>query len=136
MRGYFVDNVNSPSEHWHGYFPVANGVPDPWPELSVSHHVPLSPVYQHTYQPSYQPITPPDQHVAPQHLQPARSHRHQYRVESEWYAASEESFEGRLQQELNLSEIQVELDRHNYKRKFHHLICWEERKHIEILGNK
>lgn len=57
-------------------------------------------------------------------------------LQSKWYAASEETFEGRLKGELRLGEIEVELDRHNYKLKFHNLICWEERAHIERLTEK
>ena len=54
----------------------------------------------------------------------------------EWYAAKEETFEGRLKGELKLEEIEVKLNRQNYKRKFNNLICWEERRHIEVLREK
>ena len=54
----------------------------------------------------------------------------------ERYSASKESFEDRIEEELNLEEIQAPLTRKNYKRKFHNLICWEEKRHIEILGDK
>ena len=57
-------------------------------------------------------------------------------IDSEWYAACEETFEGRLKGELQLSDIEVDLERRNYKKKFHNLICWEERRHIEILQKK
>ena len=65
------------------------------------------------------------------------SQRHQSAVRGgSEYAASSETFEGRLQEELDIREIKVDLTQHNYKRKFHNLICWEEKTHIEILGNK
>lgn len=56
--------------------------------------------------------------------------------QTERYAASEETFQGRLREVLVLGEIKVELNRLNYRRKFHNLICWEERRHIEILSEK
>jgi hypothetical protein len=62
--------------------------------------------------------------------------QHGSKSQSKLYAASEETFQGRLKGELRFSEIDVELDRKNYKRKFNNLICWEERAHIERLREK
>lgn len=53
-----------------------------------------------------------------------------------WYAAGEETFQRRLVEELNYSKIIVPLSRPNYKEKFNNLICWEERRHIEVLSQK
>jgi hypothetical protein len=52
------------------------------------------------------------------------------------YAASKESFIERIKEDLNVEVIQAPLTRENYKKKFHHMICWEEKRHIEILGEK
>ena len=54
----------------------------------------------------------------------------------ERYAASKESFGERIKEELHLEVIQAPLTRTNYKEKFHNLICWEEKRHIEILDEK
>lgn len=68
---------------------------------------------------------------------PSMGQRYQHReVGGNTYAASSERFEGRLQEVLDITEIEVELTRENYKSKFHNLICWEEKRHIEILGSK
>ena len=37
---------------------------------------------------------------------------------------------------LNIADIQQEVTRENYKEKFHKLLCWEEKEHIDILGNR
>ncbi len=52
------------------------------------------------------------------------------------YAASKEKFEERIMEELDERYIQEKLSRGNYKRKYHNLICWEEKTHIEILEKK
>jgi hypothetical protein len=70
----------------------------------------------------------------PHQFQTQQGQRHQQ--DPEWYAAKEETFEGRLKGELKLNEIEVDLNRLNYKRKFNNLICWEERRHIEVLRDK
>ena len=54
----------------------------------------------------------------------------------EMYAASKESFSERIKEELNIEIIQAPLTRKNYKEKFHHMICWEEKTHIDILAEK
>lgn len=78
----------------------------------------------------------PQQSTVPEEMQQSNKHQRGTQSQSGYYAASEETFHGRLKGELNLSEIEVELDRYNYKRKFHNLICWEERAHIELLREK
>ncbi len=52
------------------------------------------------------------------------------------YAASKKKFEERIMEELDERYIQEKLSRENYKRKYHNLICWEEKTHIEILEKK
>ena len=52
------------------------------------------------------------------------------------YAASKESFSERIKEELDIEIIQAPLTRENYKKKFHHMICWEEKRHVEILDEK
>ena len=79
---------------------------------------------------------PPSFQPPPPAAQPVHPAVHQSKKKDKGYAASGITFQERLQQELNLADIQVELCRDNYKRKFHHLICWEEKTHIEILGEK
>ena len=54
----------------------------------------------------------------------------------EMYAASKESFHERIKEDLDIEVIQAPLTRENYKKKFHNMICWEEKKHIEILDKK
>lgn len=56
--------------------------------------------------------------------------------EEKEYAASKEEFGERIKEELDIKEIQQTLSRSNYKRKFHNLICWEEKTHIDILQMK
>ena len=51
-------------------------------------------------------------------------------------AICSEKFEDRVQSELSLESIKVELTKAVYKDKFHNLICWEEKRHIEILNDK
>lgn len=51
-------------------------------------------------------------------------------------AISGETFEGRLNEDPKISVIKVELDRHNYKKKFYNLISFEERGHIKVLHDK
>ena len=52
------------------------------------------------------------------------------------YAASRVWFKGRIKEILDPAVIKAPLTRTNYKKKFHHLICWEEQSHIELLGSK
>ena len=52
------------------------------------------------------------------------------------YAAKATKFLARVQQVLRIEDIQVELTQRNYKEKMHKLLCWEEKAHIEILGEK
>lgn len=54
----------------------------------------------------------------------------------ELYAASKESFKERIKGVLDPQIIRAPLTRDNYKKKFHHMICWEEKRHIEILDEK
>ncbi len=35
--------------------------------------------------------------------------------------------------DLSMDEISCELTRENYKRKFHHLLSWEEQEHCNVL---
>ena len=42
----------------------------------------------------------------------------------------------RVTERLNIADIQQEVTRQNYKEKFHKLLCWEEKEHIDILGNR
>ena len=42
----------------------------------------------------------------------------------------------RVTERLNIADIQQEVTRENYKEKFHKLLCWEEKEHIDILGNR
>ena len=52
------------------------------------------------------------------------------------YAASKVKFEERIKEELDICHIQQNTSPENYKRKYHNLVCWEEKAHIEILGEK
>ena len=52
------------------------------------------------------------------------------------YAAKATEFLTRIQEVLHIEDIQVELTQSNYKEKMHKLLCWEEKAHIEILGEK
>ena len=52
------------------------------------------------------------------------------------YAAKATEFLARVQQVLRIEDIHTELTQGNYKEKMHKLLCWEEKAHIEILGEK
>ena len=52
------------------------------------------------------------------------------------YAAKATKFLARIRDDLLIEDIQVELTQANYKEKFHKLLCWEEKAHIEVLGEK
>ena len=52
------------------------------------------------------------------------------------FSADNVVFDERVNHFLQLESIKVELTRNSYKTKFHNLICWEEKTHIEILGDK
>ena len=52
------------------------------------------------------------------------------------YAAKAIEFLTRVQQVLRIEDIRTELTQGNYKEKMHKLLCWEEKAHIEILGEK
>ena len=52
------------------------------------------------------------------------------------YAASKETFAERIKEELDMKVISAPLTRENYKKKFHTMICLEEKRHIEILDEK
>lgn len=85
----------------------------------------VQPDPQHLYH--AQVLVPGYQHrVLPQALETAQ----------ERYAASRESFDERIKEVLDPRIIEAPLTRENYKKKFHHMICWEEKRHIEILDTK
>ena len=42
----------------------------------------------------------------------------------------------RLEEDLTIADIEKPLTRENYKEKFHKLLCWEEKTHIEILEER
>ena len=42
----------------------------------------------------------------------------------------------RVTERLTIADIKQELTRGNYKEKFHKLLCWEEKEHIDILGKR
>ncbi len=52
------------------------------------------------------------------------------------YAARSVYFSERIKEELFIDDIQRPLTQENYKEKFHKLLCWEEKKHIEILEER
>ena len=47
-----------------------------------------------------------------------------------------EKFSERVEQMLYVEDIKQKLTKLNYKQKFYNLICWEEKRHIEILEEK
>ena len=56
--------------------------------------------------------------------------------QTEVYAASKPIFEERIVEDLDPTIIEAPLTRDNYKKRFHNMICWEEKRHIEILDTK
>ena len=52
------------------------------------------------------------------------------------YAAKCSTFMERVRETLDIADIQQELTRENYKEKFHKLLCWEEKEHIDILERR
>ena len=113
-------------------------IQDPWPDLHQQiPQLPYSP-YASPFYNTYAtpgPLAAVSSQVQSQHSAAQQPSVHTSQRAGS-YAASQETFEGRLEADLELAEIQVPLGRNNYKRKFHHLVCWEEKRHIEILANK
>lgn len=62
--------------------------------------------------------------------------RNSYHEDSHEYAASKVLFEERIKEELDINFIRLKVSPQNYKKKYHNLICWEEKTHIEILDKK
>ena len=54
----------------------------------------------------------------------------------EAYAASKFTFQERIKEPLDPGIIEAPLTRENYKERFHNMICWEEKRHVEILDTK
>ena len=52
------------------------------------------------------------------------------------YAAKMFRFQDRIQEPLDIEDIKQKLTSDNYKEKFHKLLCWEEKKHIELLEER
>ena len=52
------------------------------------------------------------------------------------YAAKASMFLARVREPLQIADVREELTRDNYKEKFHKLLCWEEKAHIETLEKK
>ena len=52
------------------------------------------------------------------------------------YAASKLTFLERIKEPLDPSIIEAPLTRENYKKRFHNMICWEEKRHVEVLDTK
>lgn len=52
------------------------------------------------------------------------------------YAASKLTFLERIKEPLDPGIIEAPLTRENYKKRFHNMICWEEKRHVEILDTK
>ncbi len=52
------------------------------------------------------------------------------------YAAQSTDFLERTKDVLDVEDVQQPLTRENYKEKFHKLLCWEEKRHIEILKER
>ena len=52
------------------------------------------------------------------------------------YAASKFTFQERIKEPLDPGIIEASLTRENYKERFHNMICWEEKRHVEILDTK
>jgi hypothetical protein len=52
------------------------------------------------------------------------------------YAASKFTFQERIKELLDPGIIEAPLTRENYKVRFHNMICWEEKRHVEILDTK
>ena len=94
----------------HGQCSVA------WPELSSS-------APQHFYHPPPKAATPAVIATKEQQLQCQ-------------YAAKCSTFMERVTETLDIADIQQELTRETYKEKFHKLLCWEEKEHIDILERR
>ena len=94
-----------------------------WPDLSST---PSQPVY-HPSQPVYHP--PP--RAATTAVIATKEQHFQCQ-----YAAKCSTFMERVKETLDITDIKQELTRENYKEKFHKLLCWEEKEHIDILGKR
>jgi len=79
----------------------------------------------------YSQSTPPAQ--VPRAL--SQDHRHTDSPSAP-YAASNVYFAERIKEEIDVQVIEESLSVTNYKKKYHNLVCWEEKEHIEILENK
>lgn len=52
------------------------------------------------------------------------------------YAAQSSDFLERIKDILDVADVEQPLTRENYREKFHKLLCWEEKRHIEILKER
>lgn len=97
------------------------------PGESIAHH-----------QGEQQYFPPPVQLQSPAHQLPLTVDTKSSAVQrvKQDYAARKSKFLERIEEELYLEDIQQELTPGNYKKKFHNLLCWEEKTHIEILENR
>lgn len=82
------------------------------------------------------PTLVPSPHATLGRPQITNQPKYSHQEHEEEYAASKEKFEERIMEELDERYVQEKLTRENYKRKYHNLICWEEKEHIDILQNK
>ena len=82
-------------------------------------------------------ISPPINVNTTSYQQPLPSPQRQVSsVRNRGHMPSKADFSTRVQEKLHIEDIQKPLCRKNYKTKFHNLICWEEKRHIEILEEK
>lgn len=84
-----------------------------------------------------QGLTPPQPvyHSPPRAANPAVTTTKEQQLQCQ-YAAKCSAFMERVKETLHIADIEQELTRENYKEKFHKLLCWEEKEHIEILGRR
>lgn len=80
-------------------------------------------IHPHPYNPQHQqPVPPP--------------HRQAGSIKSRGHPVNKADFHTRVETVLRIEDIEQPLCRENYKTKLHNLICWEEKRHIEVLEEK
>ena len=105
-----------------------------WPELSSSTRQPV----RHPRQPVHHPPQPVHHPPQPVHHPPPKVATTAAIATGEQcqYAAKCSTFMERVEEDLDIADIRQELTRENYKEKFHKLLCWEEKEHIDILERR
>lgn len=70
--------------------------------------------------------------IQSQHYKPPAKHQ-QFTLDKNYTLSSHSKFYNIYKDELSVKAIDCDLTKENYKVKFHHLLCWEEKEHCQML---